>query len=127
MTGRQHSSLMLNHNDDASSIMVPIPALFLLDGKGEKRPLPSSWRNLTLPIQRKQQQPTEEKQISSLFSQAVASHESGDWIQALQGFSKVLDLFPSHADAAFNIAAILQMLGNPRLAVYYITLVRCIA
>ncbi|KAM3576942.1 hypothetical protein VYU27_001085 [Nannochloropsis oceanica] len=54
-----------------------------------------------------------------LFNQAVTHHEAGEWGLALRGFSTVLRLEPGRADAAFNIATILQMLGFTRLAVDY--------
>jgi hypothetical protein len=56
---------------------------------------------------------------NDLFKQAVADHEAGEWVEALRGFSTVLRLEPGRADAAFNIAATLQMLGFTRLAVHY--------
>lgn len=54
-----------------------------------------------------------------LFRQAVTHHEAGEWALALRGFSTVLQMEPGRADAAFNIAATLQMLGFTRLAVDY--------
>lgn len=54
-----------------------------------------------------------------LFKQAVKNHEAGEWALALWGFATVLRLEPGRADAAFNIAATLQMLGFTRLAVEY--------
>ena len=54
-----------------------------------------------------------------LWKQALLHHEAGEWAEALRGFSTVLQLEPGRADAAFNIAATLQMLGFTRLAVDY--------
>lgn len=54
-----------------------------------------------------------------LFRLAVGEHEAGEWALALRGFAAVLQLEPGRADAAFNIGAILQMLGFTRLAVQY--------
>jgi len=54
-----------------------------------------------------------------MFKQAVKQHGAGEWALALWGFSTVLRLEPGRADAAFNIAATLQMLGFTRLAVEY--------
>ena len=126
MTGEEALStmrLLLDQDDADASMMTSIPVLICLNSKAQRIPLPPRFRDIVSSITDGSMQRAEEKEISTLFSQAVASHESGDWIQALQGFSHVLDQCPSHADAAFNIAAILQLLGNTRLAVYYTTLV----
>lgn len=60
-------------------------------------------------------------QVSSLFSRAIELSNEGDLRGALRGFSEVLSLCPSHADAAFNLTALLQMLGQTALAVHYIS------
>lgn len=40
------------------------------------------------------------------------------------GFDTLLRRRPTHADAAFNVTALLQMAGHTALAVHYITTVR---
>jgi tetratricopeptide (TPR) repeat protein len=57
--------------------------------------------------------------VDGLFNQAVTHHEAGEWALALRCFSTVLRLEPARADAAFNIATTLHMLGYTRLAVDY--------
>lgn len=59
------------------------------------------------------------------FAEALRRHEAGDWAGALAGFARVLATEPGHrADAAYNLAALLHMLGKARLAVHYAAMVR---
>ena len=122
-------------NDDSTPIaIVSFPTLICLNAEGQREELPIDLKDLIASVNagaganpdddQQEPSPLAEQSITSLFSQAVKSHESGDWTKALQDFSEVLDLDSRHADAAFNIAAILQMLGKTRLAVYYTTKVR---
>lgn len=69
------------------------------------------------------------EQQQAVFRQAVQDYEAEEWSKALRGFSQLVHLAnPSSAvdnhaaDSAFNIAAILQMLGHTHLAVYYTAL-----
>jgi hypothetical protein len=60
------------------------------------------------------------------FAEALRRHEAGEWAGALAGFARVLDGGEREraADAAYNLAALLHMLGKTRLAVHYTALVR---
>jgi hypothetical protein len=57
---------------------------------------------------------------SALFAKAIACSNDGDLRGALAGFSELLHRSPGHADAAFNVTALLQMAGHSALAVHYI-------
>jgi len=64
------------------------------------------------------------------FAEALTRHEAGQWAATLEGFARAWAAAEAAgaqermADAAYNLAALLHMLGRTRLAVHYTALVR---
>lgn len=63
--------------------------------------------------------PDHKSQAGAVFGQALELSDAGEFSHALRLFSDCLWLDPHHTAAHFNMGALLQMLGQPRLAVYH--------
>lgn len=73
------------------------------------------------------QEPAAAELSSSAFATALRLHGEGDFEGALRAFQRAIDGEPQHrADAAYNMAALLHMLGRAREAVGFTAMVRCV-
>lgn len=137
MTRSPHTQTDLPHcagvlRDEAATELMRllgvtvIPTALLLDpATGEAQPLPlqeavAATAAVTAPADK------EGEAGSSVFKEALRRHEEGDWAGALEGFVRALaaEQTAQRADAAYNLAALLHMLGKARLAVHYTAMVR---
>jgi lipoprotein NlpI len=96
--------------------VMSLPRIVGLDAEGRQVPqaLPEEIRGTR----------TSTTDVVKVLAEGLRWHEEGQFGRALRCFAAVVEAQPSHADAAFNAAAILHMCGQTLLAVHYTAQVR---